>query len=276
MISTEIVFPGGAEDVVLSGTIFWPPHSRPVAAFVFIHSSGMHDQEQQILCQKSFFLFCLKLVNKGFAVLQFDTRGNGNSTGTAFTSTFDDAVADATAAVDALRKLQGINPRRIFVIGHSDGGLLAANVGLHTPLAGVVTLASPGCPIEFLLLEQTASAARAAGATKEHIAHQLSMDSAIYRIVLAPLEEDVARAKAAKVIEKHLRTWPNIIPLSHANLKSTAKKMAENLVEAPFRSFLRQNPPEILRRSPAPFLHFTAKEIPKSPRHLTSGPSRRR
>ena len=80
------------------------------------------------------------------------------------------------------------------------------------------------------------------------------MDSAIYRIVLAPLEEDVARAKAAKVIEKHLRTWPNIIPLSHANLKSTAKKMAENLVEAPFRSFLRQNPPEILRRLPCPIL----------------------
>jgi uncharacterized protein len=207
-----------------------------------------------------------KLVNPGFAVLRVDDRGIGSSSGSADFTTFDDAVADARAAVTALRSQPGIDPRRLFLVGHSEGGLVAATVARGTPVAGAVMLAGPGCPIDELLHDQSATFARAAGSTDVQIAHERTMNEAVFRIAVSPMEEEVARAAAAAVIAEHLRTWPAPLPPSEGYLGETSRVRARVVVSPSFRRLLRQQPATVLRRLTCPVLAvFGEKDTQVSP-----------
>jgi hypothetical protein len=68
----------------------------------------------------------------------------------------DETIDDAIAAVDLLRRTKGIDVNRIFVLGHSLGGMLAPRIGERDPgLAGLVILAGATRPLEDILVEQT-------------------------------------------------------------------------------------------------------------------------
>jgi dipeptidyl aminopeptidase/acylaminoacyl peptidase len=68
----------------------------------------------------------------------------------------DEVIDDALAAVDLLRRIKGIDAHRIFLLGHSLGGMLAPRIGVLDPgLAGLVILAGATRPLEDIMVEQT-------------------------------------------------------------------------------------------------------------------------
>lgn len=82
-------------------------------------------------------------VKRGYAVLRYDTRGVGKSGGSSAAQTWDQARADAVAAVGAARAAAGIDPNRVFLLGYGNGADLALAAALQPGVrpAGVVALA---------------------------------------------------------------------------------------------------------------------------------------
>jgi len=98
------------------------------------------------------------LASQGIAVLRYDKRTKvyPQSFGGTFTVK-EETVDDAIVAVTQLRQVKEINPRKIFVLGHSLGGMMIPRIGKLDPtIAGLIVLAGNTRPFEDLLLEQTA------------------------------------------------------------------------------------------------------------------------
>ncbi len=91
----------------------------------------------------------------GYATLRYDGRGVGGSDGDFMAAGLRDNIDDATAALAALQAHTGTAPERIFLLGHSEGALVAASIAATTTaLGGVVLLSCPARPGEQTLVWQ--------------------------------------------------------------------------------------------------------------------------
>lgn len=99
------------------------------------------------------------LARAGIRTLRYDKRGVGASGGSYLATGLHDNAADARAALAWLRTLEPEAPT--FVVGHSEGGIIAEIIAAdHPELAGVVLLAAPGTTGEQTLRWQAAQIAR--------------------------------------------------------------------------------------------------------------------
>ncbi|MGA9945728.1 MAG: alpha/beta fold hydrolase [Candidatus Cybelea sp.] len=142
------------DGVTLAGTLSMPDAAAAaVPAFVFVHGSGCIDRDETIGPNKVFAQLANALSNGGYAVLRYDKRSCGKSGGTF--ATRDRLIADAHDAIAYLRAQPGIDPSRIFVLGHSEGGELAPSIAIADGrLRGIVLLAPPALPLEQVLFKQ--------------------------------------------------------------------------------------------------------------------------
>ncbi len=150
----------GQEPWRLSGTLTRPAGDGPAPAVVFVHGSGPHDRDETIGPNKPFRDLAFGLGARGIAVLRYEKRTKTYGAQFAALKDYtinDETVDDALAAVAALRQTPGMDPHRIFVLGHSVGGMMAPRIAMRDrALAGLVLLAGNSRPIEDLILEQTA------------------------------------------------------------------------------------------------------------------------
>lgn len=111
----EVRFQNGA--VTLSGTLFLPATKGPHPGLVLIHGSGA--------ATRSMGATPYLYLHFGVAVLTYDKRGTGASSGELTRASIDDLAGDALAAVGYLKNHADINPRQIGVRGDSQGGWVA-------------------------------------------------------------------------------------------------------------------------------------------------------
>jgi uncharacterized protein len=144
----------------LSGTLTLPQGSGPWPALVLVHGSGPQDRDETIGANKPFRDLAWGLATKGVAVLRYEKRTKEHAAEMArIANTItlkEETVDDAVSAVETLRKTEGIDPKRVFVLGHSLGGLAAPRIAKADPeIAGLVLLAGSTRPLEDLVIEQT-------------------------------------------------------------------------------------------------------------------------
>lgn len=188
--------------VKLAGTLTLPQGKGPFPAVVLITGSGAQDRDETILEHKPFAVIADRMTRDGIAVLRMDDRGTAKSTGDFAAATDDDFAADTAADVAFLRRRADIDPVRIGLIGHSEGGMIAPKVAAKDRrIAFVVLMAGPGVPLSQVLAAQRARLAPAMGQTPEQIRrNQLLIDHAIAAMRGSKDEAD-ARARALKVIK---------------------------------------------------------------------------
>jgi uncharacterized protein len=153
----------GGGEWSLPGTLTLPVGVQtPVPAVVLVHGSGPNDRDETLLANKPFRDLAWGLATKGIAVLRYEkrTREYGAriaSTGLANLTVQEETIDDALRAVAQLRETEGIDPKRIFVLGHSLGGMVAPRIGQADPaLAGLIILEGATTrPLEDLMVEQT-------------------------------------------------------------------------------------------------------------------------
>lgn len=165
--SLDIAFPGGVDGVSLAGTLTYPKEGRAKAGIVLISGSGAQDRNESIMGHKPFLVLADRLTKAGYAVLRYDDRGTGMSSGDFPKATSYDFLADALAALAELRRRPELRAASFGAIGHSEGGLiatlLAGDIGLIGNAAvaagaGVdfaVSLAGPAFPGDELLHQQS-------------------------------------------------------------------------------------------------------------------------
>ncbi|HWO02042.1 MAG TPA: alpha/beta fold hydrolase [Blastocatellia bacterium] len=134
----------------LSGTLLLPKAGkRPFPAVITITGSGQQTRDERLPLPglekyRPFGQIAEALASRGVAVLRVDDRGVGKSTGlqTLSSATMADFADDVRAQVEYLRSRREIDPKRIALAGHSEGGVIAPMVAAADPqIAAIVLMA---------------------------------------------------------------------------------------------------------------------------------------
>jgi uncharacterized protein len=132
---------------VLAGTFTLPAHKESIPAAVLITGLSPHERNNGDSPWMTFRDIADTLTRAGIAVLRVDDRGIGKSTGDHAKFTSFDKADDVRSEVAWLRAQPGIDPKRIMLVGYSEGGLIAPMVAAKDPsIAAIITLAGPGVP----------------------------------------------------------------------------------------------------------------------------------
>jgi dipeptidyl aminopeptidase/acylaminoacyl peptidase len=137
-------------DVTLAGTLDLPAGEGPFPAIVTIHGSPPLTRNDWYSLYISHFF-----VQHGYAVLRYDKRGVGESTGDyppVGTENGDvainDLADDALAGVEFLRTHDLIDPNMVGVMGFSQGGWIAPHAASKSPdVAFSVALSGPASSV---------------------------------------------------------------------------------------------------------------------------------
>ncbi len=206
----EVEFSSGS--IRLSGTLMLPEREPPASGLVLIGGSGPSDRRND-----GFFdLLSDHLVQSGIAVLAYDKRGTGRSTGRWETATIDELADDAYAALTALEVQSKIPPEAVAVFGHSEGGWVAARLCSRRRLDRRVILNS--CPsVSFLEAEQFGFAA--AGASSD--------DAYAFRLLLQELtlaaESGCELAEGARMLAAaQQKAWYAVVEASGFELNDAS------------------------------------------------------
>ncbi len=140
----------------LAGTMTIPNAGRrPFAAVVLVAGSGPETRNEAVGPNPVFLQLSNALSNAGYAVLRYDKRGIGESGGSAPTTTRRQLLADVAAAYAFARKQPEIDPKRVYLLGHSEGGELVPTVAARErSVAGIILMAPPALPLWQISLEQ--------------------------------------------------------------------------------------------------------------------------
>jgi pimeloyl-ACP methyl ester carboxylesterase len=158
---------------------------------VLVHGSGPNDRDESVGAEKPFRDLAWGLASRGIAVLRYEKRTRQHGSKLAAVKDFtvqQETVDDALAAADLLRHTQGIDPKRVFVLGHSLGAMMAPRIGQRDPrLAGLIVMAGATRPLEDIILEQVSYLAGADGTVSDAEKGQIES-----------LRAEVAKVKALK------------------------------------------------------------------------------
>ena len=178
----DVTFDNG--DITLAGTLTLPPTEGAHPVVVLVSGSGPQDRDESLgggIAIKPFRLLADALTRAGIAVLRYDDRGVGESTGDFAAATTDDFASDAEAAIAYLLTRDDINADEIGLLGHSEGGLVAAMLGAsNEDLDFIVSLAGPGVSGRDVLLLQNRRLMEAEGATEEDIETQVAFVESLF------------------------------------------------------------------------------------------------
>lgn len=141
MIENTVTFNSG--DIPLAGTICLPAESGVFPCVLMIHGSGPLDRDENTPHLKidAFNTIAHHLAEKGFASLRYDKRGCGKSGGSFDAAGFYDLVQDGMAAYRFLTTHSNINKEKVFLLGHSEGSMIAPKICLsYADIAGLILL----------------------------------------------------------------------------------------------------------------------------------------
>jgi uncharacterized protein len=250
----------------LAGTLTLPRGKGPFPAVLLITGSGQQDRDEALLGHRPFLVLADALTRRGIAVLRVDDRGVGGSTGDVTGATSVDFAGDALAGVAYLKTRREIDPKKIGLIGHSEGGLIAPMVAVRSKdVAFIVLMAGTGLTGEEIMYRQSALILKASGGTPEAIAKQCAAQERMFAVVKRE-KENAAAEKALREIdaEQHAPPTPDPAQASAAAKTEPQKAsgqpaasqeaMLQMLLSPWFRYFLTYDPRPTLRQVKCPVL----------------------
>ncbi len=236
----------------LAGTLVIPEGPGPHPAVVFATGSGAQDRDETLMGHKPFLVIADYLARRGIASLRMDDRGVGGSGGNTMQSTTPDFASDIRAGVAFLKQQREVSPRRIGLIGHSEGGMIAAAAAVdHPDVAFVVMLAGTAVVGHEIWVEQTRRMGRTGGAGERMLDAQEEAQRKVVDAVLSNGSEDdvFAALQEMALAQRGGRPAPD-----QQAVDDMLRQQAKQLATPWFRGFLEHDPRPDLRRLRVPAL----------------------
>ncbi|MFA5075185.1 MAG: alpha/beta fold hydrolase [Candidatus Babeliales bacterium] len=254
----EVKYKNKTAGISLSGTLTLPKTNKLHAAVLLIAGSGRQNRDEYV-CGRHKILLVLAdyLTRHGIAVLRFDKRGCGKSTGNYEMATTEDFASDVLAGVEYLKTRKDINPKQIGLIGHSEGGIIGPMVAAKSSnIAFVIMLAGPGVNGEEILYKQKGLILRANGKSEEMIELGYNFDKRLFEILKRETNLETAERQMHETIVQWLNT------LSEDQKKDFTEifneKIRDLIVKRVnsgwFRFFINFEPSSVLKQVKVPIL----------------------
>ena len=272
--SEEVTFDSAQEGVTLAGTLTMPKaaaENEKYMAAVLISGSGPQDRDESLMGHKPFLVIADHLTKQGIAVLRFDDRGTGDSTGDHDPATTADFANDVRGAVAFLRTRAEIDSAKIGLIGHSEGGLIGPIVtSTDKDVAFLVMLAGPGVNGEKIILNQAPAISRAAGESEENVN---LLEEQLPQITTA-IKEGAGEEKISAMVSEFAKQLEAIEKESDGEHKLSAEELAATMaggferMQTPwFQYFLTYEPVPALEQTKCPVLSIIGeKDLQVDPR----------
>lgn len=258
-IVEEVKFTNSKDGAQLAGTFTIPNTKSMFPAVVLISGSGLQDRDETTYNHKPFKVLADYLTRQNIAVLRYDDRGAGQSTGPMNNLTPDNFAEDAYSALQYLKSKNNIDTNKIGLIGHSmgavEGSILASR---YDDISFLVMLGGPGIPLDkHMLLSDSVSNSRSGKSLDEINVGQNLLKSMI---------SEVKKGNACSITEINLNRiiaeWRDSLP-PHMNepIKEFTKnnpnyweQMASEWATPYFRYVLNYDPYAVLTKVSCPTL----------------------
>lgn len=245
--SEEVAYDNPAGRAHLAGTLTLPSGRGPFPAVLLITGSGSQDRDETVFGHKPFLLWADTLTRRGIAVLRVDDRQVGGSTGEVRTATTADFAGDVAAGVAFLRSRQDIDRRRIGLVGHSEGAIIAPMVAAQDRgIAFVVMLAGSGETGETLMLRQKRLIETAMGLPPAAVDRSVRTVQRLY--------DAVKDAPDQKTADMSLQTAWQTLAAEQGQSSSSVPAQLRAIASPWMRWFVRYDPRPVLAKVECPVL----------------------
>jgi len=247
--SEDLRFENKDAGISLAGTLTLPKEGKNFPVAILVSGSGPEDRNEEVFNHKPFLVLSDYLTRNGIAVLRYDDRGVAESGGKYQTATIDDFVTDAAAAVSYLKTRKEINPKKIGIIGHSEGGTIAFLLAgkKNNGLAYIVSMAGMSIHGDSLLRMQRYLISKAMGVPDEVIEKNQEFMEIVHTVVNKYSLEDFLQ-NMDNITEEFL---PDAYKGNDA-VKASFQKSVKQLMAPEMKSLINCNPYDALTKIKCP------------------------
>lgn len=257
----EVVYENKEAGVKLAGTLTLPQSEGPFPAVILITGSGQQNRNEEIAGHRPFLVLSDYLTRQGIAVLRVDDRGIGGSTGNVSQDTTEDFAGDVLTGVEYLKSREEIDPSRIGLIGHSEGGLIAPMVAVKSPdIAFIVLMAAPGVTGEEILYMQSDRITRAEGASNETIVQNEALMRRMYSVVKEEKNNIAAEEELREILRTEIANTSEQKTESSGHSEAVIDAQVTALTSPWMRFFLTYDPRPTLMKVKCPVLAITGEK----------------
>ena len=248
----EVTFNNEQANITLAGTLTLPKKegkNHPVV--ILITGSGPQDRNEELVGHKPFLVIADHLTKKGIAVLRYDDRGFGQSTGDFETATSADFAFDVESAINYLKTRKEIDSTKIGLIGHSEGGLIAPMVASKSKDVNfIILLAGTGIPGDQLLLLQGGLIEKAMGRSQSEIEKSMAIRKKVIDITVK--SDDITTLR--NDLNAYLKNESSALIPEGTNAEQFISAQVNFMATPWMVYFLRHDPAKVLEKVTCPIL----------------------
>lgn len=154
--SEDIIYHNADQSIKYGATITTPKDDEKHPAIILISGSGQQNRDEEIFGHKPFAVIADHLTKNGYVVLRVDDRGMNETTGDLSKATSADFAIDVMVSLDYLKTRKEVDVKKIGLLGHSEGGMIAPLVAAQRPkdIDFIILTAGPGVKVTQLMTEQ--------------------------------------------------------------------------------------------------------------------------
>jgi len=253
--SEDVRFQNRKANITLAGTLTLPTTSGNYPVVILISGQGPHNRDEETYGHKPFLIIADYLTKKGIAVLRFDDRGIGQSSGDFTSATSLDFVTDIESAVSYLKSRKEIDKNKIGLIGHSEGGLIAPIVAAKSQdVAFIVLLAGMGLPGDKLMLMHEELIERAMGVPEAEIQKSKNFIADISKLLSKSKDPQIFKADLVEYAKQNFENIPTYIKPPEMTKEEYISAQIDRFSSPWWQFVLRYNPATSLEKVTCPVL----------------------
>jgi pimeloyl-ACP methyl ester carboxylesterase len=253
--SEEVAFQNAGANITLKGTLTLPAKEGNYPAVILITGSGPQNRDAEVYGHKPFLVISDYLTKKGIAVLRYDDRGYGQSTGDFRRATTLDFANDVESAIAYLKSRKEINPAKIGLVGHSEGGIIAPIVASTSKdVSFIVLLAGLGIPGDKALMQQSELTLKSVGASESQIQKIKIINTHIAEIIAKHQNREALKAHLTTYTQENFEAMPTYLKPSGMTKEQFVAMQTEMIASPGYQFIWNYDPTPTLEKVTCPVL----------------------